>query len=79
MFYFITHRLNSIYIAITILIFLQGLSALIFPGRVKKAFERRLTLVNLRIYGGLIVLLGILLLWFYLSTLRPLFIAVRQP
>lgn len=77
MFYFITNHLNSIYIVITILIFLQGLGALIFPARIKKTFERRFTLLNLRIYGGLIVLLGLLLLWFYLSTLRPLFIAVR--
>lgn len=77
MFHFITDHLNSIYIVITVLVFLQGLSALIFPGRIKKAFERRLTLVNLRIYGGLIVVLGALLLWFYLSTLRCLFTIVR--
>jgi len=77
MFYFITSHLNSIYIVITVLVFLQGLSALIFPHRVKRAFERRLTLINLRIYGGIIIALGALLLWFYLSTLRPLFIVVR--
>lgn len=77
MFRFIAENLNCIYLIITVLVFLEGLSALIFPYRVKRAFERRLTLINLRIYGGIIIVLGLLLLWFYLSTLRLLFIVVR--
>ena len=77
MFRFIAENLNCIYLIITVFVFLEGLSALIFPDRIKRAFERRLTLVNLRIYGGIIIVLGLLLLWFYLSTLRYLFTIVR--
>ena len=77
MFRFIAENLNCIYLIITVLVFLEGLCALIFPHRVKRAFERRFTLINLRIYGGIIIALGVLLLWFYLSTLRYLFAIVR--
>lgn len=77
MFYFIDRHLNAIYVVIITLIFLQGLRALIFPRRVRKMLEKWSTLVNIRIYGGLIILLGLFLLWFYLGTLRPLLIAVR--
>lgn len=76
LFYFIVNNLNPIFITISVFIFVQGLVLCVFPRQIKGRLER-LPIVALRIYGSVVILLGLALFYFYLSTLRQLFLGLR--
>jgi len=74
-FYFIINNLNSIFIVVSVLIFIQGLVLLVFPRRIKGRLER-LSITALRIYGSIVISLGLVLSYLYLSILRSLFLSL---
>jgi uncharacterized protein YjeT (DUF2065 family) len=71
-FAFIVRRGEILLLIIIAFVFVEGLLYLFFPQKMKRAVEKS-PLILFRIFGGLIIIFGVVALFLYVEILRPLF------
>ena len=71
-FTFVIHRAEILFIIVNIAVLTEGVLYLLFPHKIKRKIEKSPVFV-FRIFGGLVTILGIVLIFLYLFILRGLF------
>lgn len=73
LFTFIMERGGILFLIISLAVLIEGLLYLSFPQRVKKMVEK-MPLFLFRIFGGLAIVLGLMMFYLYVEILGPLFL-----
>ncbi len=71
-FTFFANNARVLFLVISIAVMIEGALYLFFPRRLKRVVEE-CPLLLFRIVGGLMLMLGLLLIYLYIEILRPLF------
>lgn len=72
-FTFVVKKGRILFLLVNIAVLIEGMLYLLFPQKIKRVVEK-CPLLLFRIFGGLAIIFGLMLLYLYIEILSPLFI-----